>query len=191
MRIVAGEPQCAASDGMICIAACDASSPSIRPWPIPASLHLDPLGCGESMRPKYGNDGYDTPESWCRAACRALPGCTHDLSVIEAPPSPMRMPDRQPRPPPPREIGGESPCQGDADCSVLNGSSCCHCRTIEVQSRLHQRGRPPMCGCGDMGEKQRIAELLGGDSGPCGPMPPDAGLYRPVCRAGACVGILR
>jgi hypothetical protein len=54
---------------------------------------------------------------------------------------------------------------------VFNGSTCCQLP--------HHRGA----------KKQMIAELAGDDSGPCGRMPPDAGQYSAVCRAGACVAI--
>jgi hypothetical protein len=95
---------------------------------------------------------------------------------------------RRPGPPKtigPPEIGGEGPCTTDADCSVINGTRCCGCHTIEVRSSQHPRSIDTGCDCADEGSKQLY--MPGG--GQCGPMPPSSGDYNAICRKGSCVGI--
>ena len=115
--------------------------------------------------------------------------------AVETPRAPAKAVKKKVRPKPKAPaaaaIEGEGPCEADGDCSVANGSTCCHCRTLEVRSRRHPRAREPECGCGDMSRSQMISQLTGESTGPCGKMPPEASEYAAACRSNRCVAVHR
>lgn len=134
VRIVAGNVECASTNGRDCIwDGCPGTNASPTLWKPKGAL--SPLACGADHKAKYGGTGYETADHWCKAACEATPHCSAAWRCMPGIKTPIRLWD------------------GNIQCAAGNGRDCLwdSCPGTNKEPALWKGAKGPLqpLACGD------------------------------------------